>query len=54
VLLGSIIIISSIWLVVGISQYRLIGSWNKRYRNYIREKQEMDKMITSNYIEDTG
>jgi hypothetical protein len=53
VLLGCIIIISSIWLVVGISQYRLIGSWNKRYRNYIREKQEMDKMITSNYIEDT-
>src|SRR5919198_4097054 len=52
VLLGSIIIISSIWLVVGISQYRLIGSWNKRYRNYIREKQEMDKMITSNYSED--
>jgi hypothetical protein len=51
VLLGSIIIISSIWLVVGIRQYRLIGSWNKRYRNYIREKQEIDKTIASQYSE---
>jgi hypothetical protein len=53
VLLGSIIIISSIWLVVGISQYRLIGSWNKRYRNYIREKQEIDRSIASQYSEGT-
>jgi hypothetical protein len=43
VLLGAIIIISSIWFVVGIRQYRLICSWNKRYGNYIREKQEMDR-----------
>ena len=52
VLLGAIIVISSIWLVVGIRQYRLIGSWNKRYGNYIREKQEMDRMIASQYSED--
>ena len=54
VLLGAIIIISSIWLVVGIRQYRLIGSWNKRYGNYIREKQEIDKTIASQYGEDTS
>jgi hypothetical protein len=53
VLLGVIIIISSIWLVVGLRQYRLIGSWNKRYGNYVREKQDMDRMITSQYSEDT-
>jgi hypothetical protein len=52
VLLGAIIVISSIWLVVGIRQYRLIGSWNKRYGNYIREKQQMDRMIASQYSED--
>jgi hypothetical protein len=44
VLLGAIIIISSVWLVVGIRQYRLIG-WSKRYGNYIREKQERDRII---------
>jgi hypothetical protein len=53
VLLGAIIIISSIWLVVGLRQYRLIGSWNKRYGNYVREKQEMDRMIASQYSEGT-
>ena len=52
VLLGAIIIISSIWLVVGIRQYRLIGSWNKRYGDYIREKQERDSIIVSQYSED--
>jgi hypothetical protein len=54
VLLGAIIIISSIWLVLGLRQYRLIGSWNKRYRNYVREKQAMDNMIASQYSEDTA
>jgi len=51
--LGAIIVISSIWLVAGIRQYLLIGSWNKRYGNYVREKQEMDRMIASQYSEDT-
>ena len=53
VLLGAIIIISSVWLVAGIRQYRLIGSWNKRYGNYIIEKQEIDRTIASQYGEDT-
>jgi hypothetical protein len=53
VLLGSIIIISSVWLIVSIRQYRLIGSWNKRYADYIREKQEIDRTIASQYSEDT-
>jgi hypothetical protein len=52
VLLGAIIIISSIWLVAGIRQYRLIGSWSKRYGYYIKEKQERDRIIASQYIED--
>ena len=54
VLLEAIIIISSVWLVVAIRQYRLIGSWNKRYGNYIREKQEIDRTIASQYGEDTS
>jgi hypothetical protein len=49
VLLGTIIIISSIWLVAGIRQYRLISSWKKRYGEYIREKKEMDRKIASQY-----
>jgi hypothetical protein len=54
VLLGIIIVISCIWLVAGIRQCRLIGSWNKRYGDYIREKQEMDRKIASQYGEDSS
>ena len=52
VLLGAIIIISSVWLIVGIRQYRLIGSWNKRYGDYIRQREERDRLIGSQYSED--
>ena len=53
-LLGAIVIISSVWLLMAIRQYRLIGSWNKRYGNYIREKQEIDRSIALQYSEDTS
>jgi uncharacterized membrane protein len=49
ILLGAVIIISLLWLLTGIRQYRLIGSWNKRYNEYIKEKQEIDKTIASQY-----
>jgi hypothetical protein len=53
VLLGIIIVISCIWLVAGIRQCRLIGSWNNRYGDYITEKQEMHRKIASQYGEDS-
>jgi hypothetical protein len=49
VLLGAVIIISSIWLITGIRQYRSLSSWNNRYKDYIEEKQKLDKMIESQY-----
>ncbi len=49
VLLGAVIIISSIWLITGIRQYRSLSSWNNRYKEYIKEKQKLDKMIESQY-----
>jgi hypothetical protein len=42
VLLGTIIVVSSIWLVAGI---KLISSWKKRYGDYIGEKQEIDRKV---------
>lgn len=48
-LLGEVIIISSIWLITGIRQYFLINSWKKRYNEYLKEKQEMDRIIASEY-----
>ena len=50
ILLGAVIVISSIWLVAGILQYRIVDSWKKkRYNDYLKEKQEVDKKIASQY-----
>jgi hypothetical protein len=48
-LLFAVIIISSIWLLVGIKQYLSINKWNQRYREYTREKQEVDRNIGTKY-----
>jgi hypothetical protein len=48
-LLSSVIVISSIWIVTGIRQYRLIDSWSKRYDEYVRRKAEIDREIASNF-----
>jgi hypothetical protein len=47
ILLGAVIIISSIWIITGIRQYRLVDSWNKRYNEYINNKEEIDRKIIS-------
>ena len=49
ILLFAVIIISSIWLLVGIKQYLLINKWNQRYREYTKEKQEVDRNIATKY-----
>jgi hypothetical protein len=49
VLLGSVIVISCIWLYAGIKQYRKIGSWNKRYEDFVAEKEQMDRQLESKY-----
>jgi len=49
VLLIAVIVISSIWLVAGVKQYRSIKSWNKRYKEYKKEKEEIERSIKSKY-----
>ncbi|MFZ0405572.1 MAG: hypothetical protein WAL79_07085 [Nitrososphaeraceae archaeon] len=48
-LLSAVIVISSIWIVTGIRQYRLIDSWSKRYDEYVQRKAEIDREIASNF-----
>jgi hypothetical protein len=48
-LLVGVIIVSSIWFVAGIKQYRSINSWNKKYSIYSKKKEELDRSIYSEY-----
>jgi hypothetical protein len=44
-LLGAIIIVSSLWLIAGVKQYRSVSSWNKRYGEYVKDKENIDRKI---------
>lgn len=49
VLLTGILITSGIWLVTGIRQFRSLSSWNRRYCNYLKKKEELDKSINTKF-----
>jgi hypothetical protein len=49
ILLGAVLAISSIWLITGIRQYHSISSWSSRYNEYVKEKEQMDRKIASQY-----
>ncbi len=49
ILLGSVIAISSVWIVVGFRQYRMISTWNKRYSKYLANKEEIHRNIASDF-----
>jgi hypothetical protein len=49
VLLGAVIIISGIWLFTGIRQYSSMSQWKKRYEEYRREKEAIDRKIASQF-----
>jgi len=49
VLLVSIFAVSAIWLVMGIKQYKSIGSWNHRFNEYLKVQKEMEKKIMLKY-----
>ena len=48
-LLVTIFAVSSIWLVLGIKQYKSLGSLNKRYNEYLKDQKEMEKRIMLKY-----
>jgi len=44
-----IIIISVSWFVLGIRQYLMLKSWNKKYSRYIQRKDQVDNQISSEF-----
>lgn len=49
ILLMVVLVTSGIWLVTGIQQFRSLSSWNKRYCNYLKKREDLDKAISSEY-----
>jgi hypothetical protein len=49
ILLGLIIAISVGWMITGIRQYKTLKSWNKKYQEYLQQKDDIDKKIASQY-----
>jgi hypothetical protein len=49
ILLGAVIVISAIWLTIGIRQYYSMNHWKTRYIEYQNEKEVLDKKIASQF-----
>jgi hypothetical protein len=47
ILLGSVISISCVWIIAGLRQYRMISDWNKKYSNYLTNREQVRKNIES-------
>jgi hypothetical protein len=49
ILLGAVISSSVTWLLTGIRQYRSMSMWKGRYKEYLKEKEELDRRIASRF-----
>ena len=49
ILLGAVVIISGIWLSTGIRQYRSMSIWKNHYKEYVKEKEEVDRKIATQF-----
>lgn len=49
VLLGVVISVSVVWIVTGIRQYMTMKSWNNQYKEYIKQKDEINRRIATDY-----
>ena len=49
ILLTVVLVTSGIWLVTGLQQFRSLSSWNKRYCDYLKKREDLDRDISSKY-----
>lgn len=47
--LGIMITVSIVWLVLGMRQYVMLKSWNQKYTNYLKKKEQVDDKISSEF-----
>ncbi|MFQ5440317.1 MAG: hypothetical protein ACE5DL_02535 [Nitrosopumilaceae archaeon] len=49
VLLTMVLIVSGIWLVAGLRQFKSLNKWNKRYCDYKEKRDNLDKTIAAKF-----
>ncbi len=49
VLLTVVLVTSGIWLVTGLRQFMSLTSWNKRYCDYLKKRDDLDDAIISKF-----
>jgi len=49
VLLVVVLVTSGIWLVTGLQQFLSLASWNKRYGDYLKKREDLDRSISTKY-----
>jgi hypothetical protein len=49
ILLTIIIGVSVVWMIMGIRQHKILKSWDKKYKEFLKQKEEIDKKIASQY-----
>ncbi len=49
ILLGVIISVSVVWIATGVKQYVTLKSWDQKYKEYQKQKDEIDRRIASDY-----
>jgi hypothetical protein len=48
-LLGVMISVSVVWIITGVRQYMIMKSWNEQYKEYLKQQDEINKKIASDY-----
>ncbi len=46
-----ILIVASLWLVVGIKEFKFLSKWNSRFRQYFSLKEQLDKELRREFGE---
>ena len=49
ILLIIVIGVSVGWMIIGIRQHKILKSWDKKYKEFLKQKEEIDKKIASQY-----
>jgi predicted PurR-regulated permease PerM len=44
-----VLVTAGIWLVTGLQQFRSLTSWNRRYGNYLKRREDLDKDISAKF-----